>query len=112
MIKQTLEDVYEPKSDLLINGDHVQFNSADEFLSRLKDYQASQFTIDLEFNGNKTLSATYKKAKNSQINVVNTTYKSDKERVVLKPSTTQKEITSKYPFYKMFLESFSKGFTH
>lgn len=50
MMKQTMEDVTDPVSDLSIEGTHVKFNTPDEFLSKINGRQKTGFSVRIGLN--------------------------------------------------------------
>jgi predicted ATPase len=110
MMKQTLEEVYEPGSDLLISGSHIKFGSSLQFLSKVDHGQLKRFTINIELDGKISITDTFRKNKDKPIQIDETIYESENETLVLRSGMTQEELIEKNPFYKVYLQSLTVGF--
>ena len=110
MMKQTLEEVYDPGSDLLISGSHIKFGSSYQFLSKTKNGQLKRFTVNIQLDGKLSITDTFKKVTNKPIQIDETIYESENEYLVLRSGMTQDELIDKNPFYKVYLESLTIGF--
>lgn len=109
MMKQTMEESYDP-GDLLINGPHVKYYSAKEFLSRIGNNVADKFSITIEVDGEKSITETFKRGKIKPVELAGTLYKSKINNVHLKPGMNENELNKRYIFYSKHYESFRKSF--
>lgn len=110
MMKQTMEESYDP-GDLLINGPHVKFFSAKEFLSKIENNVADKFSITIEVDGEKSIKETFKRGKNQPVDLIETLYQSKNNKVQLNPGMNEKELINNYIFFSKQYESFCKSFS-
>jgi len=97
MLKQTLDETYDPGA-LLLEGPHVRFTSAEQFLSSLLGKTpADSFMIKLECDGGQTLSLTFKKRQKEAIALTEMQYETDNEVTLFRPDMTHEEIEPVIP---------------
>lgn len=97
MLKQTLDETYDPGA-LLLDGPHVRFTSAEQFLSNLLGQTpADSFTITLECDGEQSLSLTFKKRQRKAIELTEMRFGIDNQATVFRPGMTHEEIESVVP---------------
>lgn len=97
MLKQTLDEPYDPGA-LLLDGPHVRFTSAEQFLSNLLGQTpADSFTITLECDGEQSLSLTFKKRQRKAIELTEMRFGIDNQATVFRPGMTHEEIESVIP---------------
>jgi hypothetical protein len=97
MLKQTLDETYDPGA-LLLDGPHVRFTSADQFLSNLLGQTPTDsFTIKLGCDGDQTLTLTFRKRRTRTIELVEMRYEVDSQAVAFQPRMTHEEIESVVP---------------
>ncbi|BAI62285.1 conserved hypothetical protein [Methanocella paludicola SANAE] len=108
MMKQTMEESYDP-GDLLIDGPHVRYYSAKEFLSKIGNEVADKFSITIEVDGEKSIRETFKRGKNKPVELVEASFTSKKSNVRLKPGMDEKDLIKKYWFFNDQYESFRKS---
>lgn len=109
MMKQTMEEISDDRGDLIIDGKHVEYSNAIEFLSRLIDAGNDQFIIKIELDGKQSIIETFQKFDEKPIQLIETIYESENGQVILKSDMTEKEILARYPFYDVYVKSLSEG---
>jgi predicted ATPase len=96
MLKQTLEATYDPGA-LLLDGPNVRFTYAKQLLSQLSSASYTDiFTLKIEI-GNNYIKNTFKKMPRKGIELVEMTYKVDKEETTLSPKMNSEDIKSVLP---------------
>lgn len=108
MMKQTMEESYDP-GDLLINGPHVKYYSAKEFLSKIGDKVTDQFSITIEVDGEKSIRETFRRGKDKPVELVEIQFESKEGNVYLKPGMDENEFLKKYDFFKNRYKAFQKS---
>ncbi len=94
MLKQTLEATYDP-GPLLIDGPNVRFNSVEQFLSKLAGKESTDsLTIQIEIDGDLSLTNIFKKLPRKGIELVEMTYHYQEEPITLRPEMSHEEIMS------------------
>jgi predicted ATPase len=93
LLKQTLEATYDPGA-LLLNGPNVRFTFAEQFLSQIpKNSLINQFYINIEIEGEKSLSLTFQKRQNQQIEVSSMTCRDGNKNFTASPAMTRETIS-------------------
>ncbi|WP_424359661.1 AAA family ATPase [Methanocella sp. MCL-LM] len=108
MMKQTLDEVYDP-GDLLISGPHVNFNSADNFISKFGPKRSKQFSIKIDFDEDKSISESFTKGTNKPVELVETKYKIENNEFEINGQMSERELINKYPIINDFLNVFSNS---
>ncbi|GAB4196445.1 MAG: AAA family ATPase [Coleofasciculaceae cyanobacterium] len=97
MLKQTLEATYDPGS-LLLDGPNVRFTSAKQILSKLPSEKfTNTFTIKIEMGSTHAIKNTFRKQPKKGIELINMTYRTEKEEVTLSPQMTSEDIVAVLP---------------
>jgi len=100
LLKQTLESAGDPGA-ILLNGDHVQFSSGDQVLSRLANAGRSghaEFTLELDISDYESLLLRFKKAERSGFEAVEMRYENcDEEHFSIRPGMSHAEIVDAIP---------------
>ena len=100
LLKQTLESPGDPGA-ILLNGDHVQFSSSDQLLSRLADAGRSghaEFSVELDMSDYESLLLRFGKAERSGFEAVEMRYENcDEERFSIRPGMSHAEIMEAIP---------------
>jgi len=113
LMKQTLDEVYDP-GDLLIDGPHVKFNSADNFLSKFEKTRKNKFTVKIEFDEGSSIRSSFKKGTDKPVELVETEYLKDNYKFLLKYDMSEAYLMQKYPaikdMYSLFSESVLNAF--
>jgi predicted ATPase len=111
MMKQTIEESIEPVSDLDIDGDYVNYNVPEEFLSKANSHQVSQFSIKLELDENLVVENVFKNTKMHIIKLYETVYKTNNDKgITIRHDLNVDELIKNNPIYNVFLKSVYDGF--
>lgn len=96
MLKQTLEATYDPGA-LLLDGPNVRFTYAKQLLSQLSSASyTDSFTLKIDIGSN-YIKNTFKKTPKKGIELIEMTYKVDKEEITLSPKMTSEDIKNVLP---------------
>ncbi|XWK86131.1 MAG: AAA family ATPase [Phormidium sp.] len=94
LLKQTLEATYDPGA-LLLNGPNVRFTFAKQFLSQIpKNDFSNEFSIKIKIEGKKSLSLTFQKQQNQQIEVSSMTCRNGEKTFTASLTMTRQEVIS------------------
>lgn len=94
LLKQTLECGYDP-GPLKLDGPNVLFTSSEQILSKPRPTSTdASFAISVHEAPSDYVTDTFKKRTNTQIQLVESTYKSGDEKIVLRPGMSEKELSS------------------
>ena len=111
MMKQTMEDVTDPVSDLLIEGTHVKYNTPDEFLTKINGRQKTGFSVTIGLDTKLSIENKFKNSRKKTIDLIETLYNGDnEEKIIIRSKMTAEELMSEHPEYMVFSKSFNVGF--
>ncbi len=112
LLKQTLDTQYDPGA-LLINGPHVRYTSAEQFLSRIASSNCSnELYIEFELSNQKSIGITFIKESEGLI-LRNNIRINNKKKYVFEENMTHKEIYKNLPgemkLFNKFIVNLGKG---
>lgn len=97
LLKQTAEALYKAPA-LLLNGPNVRFTSIEQFFSKIvRKKLADEIIIKLEIENGQSLFQRYRKLPDQELEIAETTYTSQSERISLRPAMKHDEIVAAFP---------------
>jgi hypothetical protein len=90
LLKQTLEASYDP-GPLLLDGPHVRFTSADQFLSKISGRQHREFEIRVEL-ANRAGGSVFRKGPEGHLEIDRTVLSIGNQEVILRPGISDQEL--------------------
>jgi hypothetical protein len=90
MLKQTLEATYDP-GPLKLDGPNVRFTSADEFLSRTENTEASRLRVEIA-SGQLDFEVTFAKNLQQRLDVIEEAYCVRGSSISLRPGMSSQEL--------------------
>jgi len=113
MMKQTIEEATESVSDLDIDGNHVSYNTPEEFFSKINGIQKKRFTIKVDLDTNLSIVNIFKKSKIKLVELTDTIYQNNNnvnEKIAVYTKLDIDKFVENNPVFKVFAKSFSNGF--